>query len=75
MFPVKATEMDRASDTTDSGISIRPLGGAGGEPWPLPVVGGMEERADKASQTDIATNQGPFEKTHFCIRLMICHDS
>ena len=64
MFPIKATEMDRASDTTDSGISIRPLGGAGGgEPWPLPVVGGMEERADKASQTDIASNQGPFEKT------------
>ena len=50
MLPIKATEMDRASDTTDSGISIRPLGGAGGgESWPLPVVGGMEERADKAA--------------------------
>lgn len=43
----KVDMMDRASDTTDSGISIRPLGNCGGgETWP-----GIEERSDKASQT------------------------
>ena len=47
--------LDRASDTTDSGISIRPLGND---------ILGIEERSDKASQTmsDMTTannNQGP----------------
>ena len=65
----KGDMMDRASDTTDSGISIRVPLGNGGETWT-----GIEERSDKASQTqatDLAVNQGPYEKTNLLFSLNI----
>ena len=70
MVSSKGDMMDRASDTTDSGISIRRDLGNGGETWPV----GIEERSDKASQTqatDLAVNQGPYEKTHLLFSLNI----